>query len=186
MRLLTPVGAVAVLAALLGAGASGASESRQRDCRVSQLVLSVGQEMSAATDHNPFSVHLTNRGRAPCVLNGYPGVSFSDGRGALPLVVKRTGDQQVTARRPQAVLVRPGQTAYVVLNKLRCDLGVLRRARTMRLTLLGAARQAGAVVDLQSLRGRLAYCRGGAELNAVHLSPFVPSVAAGLKRYPSR
>ena len=181
MRLPMP-GAVAVCAALVGAGASNASESRQPDCQVSQLLLSVGQEMSAATGHNPFSVHLTNGGRASCVLNGYPSVSFSDGRGPLPLVVKRTGDQQVTSRRPQAVLIRPGQTAFVVLNKLRCDLGVLRRARSMLLSLTGATRRAGAVVGLQSLRGRIAYCKGGAELNAVHLSPFVTSVAAGLRR----
>ena len=65
-----------------------------------KLALNVGQEVSAATGHNPFTIHLTNRGSESCVVNGYPAVSFSDRRGSLPFVVSHRGDRQVTARPP--------------------------------------------------------------------------------------
>ena len=143
--------------------------------------MTLGQEVSGATGQNPFTVHLTNRSRASCVLNGYPTVSFSDRRGQLPLVVKQGGshggDQQVSLRPPQPVLLRPGRTAYVVLNKYRCDLGTLRVARTMRLALPGGSARGVGVANLRSSsRQPVTYCRGGALLNVVSLSPFVPSI----------
>jgi len=82
--------AVAVLAALLPAGGS-AYDARDSVCRDSQLALSVGDGVSAATGQNPFTVRLTNRSRVSCTLAGYPTVSFSDRRGPLPLVVKQAG-----------------------------------------------------------------------------------------------
>lgn len=181
MRALARIGAAAVFAALLAAGESNAHEASQPVCRLSQLALSVGQEVSAATGHNPFSIHLTNRGSQSCVLNGYPVITFADRRGSLPFVVQHRGDQQVTSRSPKPVLIRPGRAAFVALQKYRCDLGTLRSASTMRLALPGGAPRGGSAVDLRSLRGRIAYCRGGWTANVVSVSPFVPSIAAGFK-----
>ena len=168
-----------MLAALLSAGEGSANESSERVCRLSQLALSVGQEVSAATGHNPFTIHLTNRGSESCVVNGYPAVSFSDRRGSLPFVVSHRGDQQVTSRPPKPVLIRPGRSAFVALQKYRCDLGNLRTASTMRFALPGGVPRA--VVDLRSLSGRISYCRGGWIVNVVSVSPFVPTIAAGFK-----
>lgn len=182
VRLPFRFGAAAVLAALLSAGESTAHETGERVCRLPQLSLSVGHEVSAATGHNPFTIHLTNRSQS-CVVNGYPAISFFDRRGPLLFVVNHRGDQQVTSRPPKPVLVRPGRTAYVALQKYRCDLGNLRTADTMTLALPVGVPRGGTVVDLRSLRGRIAYCRGGRTVNVVSVSPFVPSIAAGFKRW---
>lgn len=182
MRLLVAIGAAAVVAALLSASESTASEAGERVCRLSQLAVSVGQEVSAATGHNPFTIHLSNVGSQPCIVNGYPAISFSDERGPLPFVVKHRGDQQVTSHPPKPVLIRPGRTAFVALQKYRCDLGRIRVASTMRLALPGGVPRAGTPVGLRSLGGRIAYCRGGRTVNVVSVSPFVPSIAAGFAR----
>lgn len=147
----------------------------------------MGPGVSAATGQNPFAVRLTNRGRVSCVLNGYPVVSFSDRRGPLPLVVRHGGghggDQQVTLNSPRRVLIRPGSAAYVILNKYRCDLGALRVVTRMRLALpVSPARSVGSI-SLRSLGGAFAYCKRVSTFNVVSVSPFVPSIAAGLVRY---
>jgi hypothetical protein len=179
--------AVVVFAALLPAGGS-ADVARASVCRESLLALSVGDGVSAATGQNPFTVRLTNRSRVSCTLNGYPTVSFSDRRGPLPVVVKQGGghggDQQVTLRPPQPVLLRPGRTAYVVLNKYRCDNGTLRVARTMWLALPGGSTRGVGIAKLRSSSApKVTYCRGGALLNVMSLSPFVPSIWAGQRHF---
>lgn len=187
MRPAVQVGAVVVLAALLPAGVSSANEARVSLCRGTQLALKMGPGVSAGTGQNPFAVRLTNRGRDSCVLNGYPVVSFSDRRGPLQLVVRHGGghggDQQVTRNSPRRVLIRPGRAAYVILNKYRCDLGALRVATRMQLALpVSSARSVGSV-SLRSLGGAFAYCKRVSTFNVVSVSPFVPSIAAGLIRY---
>ena len=187
MSLPVQVVAIAGLAALLPAGGS-AHDARESVCRESQLALSVGDGVSAATGQNPFTVRLTNRSRVSCTLNGYPTVSFSDRRGLLSVVVKQGGnhggDQQVSVRRPQPVLLLPGRSAYVVLNKYRCDNGTLRVARTMRVALPGGSARGVGVAKLRSSSApKVTYCRGGALLNVMSLSPFVPSIWAGLRHY---
>lgn len=182
MRLVVPIGAAAALAALLATSEGNARETAGRLCRLPQLALSVGlPDVSAAHGHYPFTVQLTNRGSRPCVVNGYPAIAFGDRRGPLPFVVNHRGDQQVTSRPPKPVLIRPGRTAFVALQKYRCDLGALRAATTMRFALPGGDPKTGAVVDLRSLRGRIAYCRGGSTVNVVSVSPFVPTITAGFR-----
>ena len=180
------VGAVVViLAALVPAGASSAHEAGVSLCRPVQLALTIGPPVSAATGQNPFSVRLTNRSRDACVLSGYPVVSFRDQHGALPLVVRQGGghggDQQVTRRSPRRVLIRPGRSAYVILNKYRCDLGTSRLATGMQLALRGNSRPFGSV-SLRSIGARFGYCERVPTFNVVSVSPFVPSIAAALLR----
>jgi hypothetical protein len=188
MRVPALLAAVVVLTALLPARASSADKADERVCRGTQLALSVGNDVPAASGQNPVTVRLTNRGRVSCILNGYPTVSFSDRRGSIPFAVKQGGghggDQQVTLRTPRHVLIRPGRTAYVMLNKYRCDLGTLRVADTMRLALPTGATRAVGSVSLRSLGGpRVSYCRHVWTSNVVSVSPFVPSIAAGQRRY---
>lgn len=181
MRLI--VGVVAVVTGFVCAGAVEAQELDAQSCRISQLATSVGQEMSAATGQNPFSVHLTNRGRNPCVLSGYPAIWLGDRVGTIPFVMRHGGDQMVTPNRPRRVLVRPGRSAFVILNRYRCDLGDVRTARTLRVGLPGAIRSASAVVDIRRLSARVHYCGKGDPGSTVSVSPFVRSIAAGLRRH---
>ena len=188
VRVPAHLAAVAVLTALLPASASSADEADERVCRGTRLALSVGNDVPAGSGQNPVTVRLTNRGRVSCILNGYPTVSFSDRRGPIPFVVKQGGghggDQQVTRRTPRPVLIGPGRSAYVILNKYRCDLGTFRVADTMRLALpAGATRPVGSV-SLRPLGGqKVSYCRRVWTSNVVSVSPFVPSIAAGQRRH---
>jgi hypothetical protein len=183
MRPLLGAVVVAVLAGLLCAGAVRAQEAGVQSCRMWQLATSVGQEMSPATGQNPFSVHLTNRGRSPCLLNGYPTISLSDRVGTIPFVIRRGGDQMVTANRPTRVIVRPGRSAFVVLNRYRCDVGNVRAARTLHLALPGAIRSTSALIDLDPLRAQVHYCGKGDAGSTVSVSPFELSISAGLRRH---
>ena len=185
MRFSVRFGVVALLVALLAAGASSAREARVSLCRATQLELKREPGVSSGTGQNLFALRLTNGGRVACVLNGYPVVSFSDRRGPVPFVVRdgggHGGDQQVTLNAPRRVLIRPGRAAYVILNKYRCDLGTFRVATRIRLALPGSpARSAGSV----SLRGpTFSFCKRVSTFNVVSVSPFVQSIAAGQRRY---
>jgi hypothetical protein len=183
MRLSLGAVVVAAVAGFVCVAAVKAQDVGAPGCRVSQLAMSVGQEMSPATGQNPFSVHVMNRGRNACVLNGYPALWLSDRVGTIPFLIRRAGDQMVTANRPSRVVVRPGRSAFVVLNRYRCDLGDVRTATTLRLGLPRAIRPATALVDLGALRARVHYCGKGDAGSTVSMSPFVPTIAAGLRRH---
>ncbi|MBP2340565.1 hypothetical protein JOF41_006743 [Saccharothrix coeruleofusca] len=108
---LTGIGSVtAVTAALLVGGATGAdavvdAAAGAATCRSVGLDVSFGREEGAAgTVYR--EVLLTNRGVRPCVLRGFPGVSYVDGDGAqIGGAAERVGD-----RGPQLTL-RHGETA---------------------------------------------------------------------------
>lgn len=178
------VGAVVVLITLLPAGASSAREARVSLCRAPQLALTNGPGVSSGTGQNLLDVRLSNRSRVPCVFNGYPVVSFSDRRGTIPFVIwdggGHGGDQQVTLTAPRRLLIRPGRSAYVLLNKYRCDLGSLRVATKMRLALPASPAKPVGSLTLQT--AGYSYCKHVATSNIVSVSPFVPSVVAGQRR----
>jgi Protein of unknown function (DUF4232) len=182
VRLFLGVALAAAFAGFLCVGTVTAHEVGVRACRMPQLATSVEQEMSPATGQTPFSVQLTNRGRNSCVLAGHPTIRLRDPVGVIPFVIRRGGDQMVTADRPARVVVRPGRSAFGVLNRYRCDLGNVRTADTLRLALPGAVGSAGASVDLRLLRARVHYCGEGDPGSTVSVSPFVPTIAAGLRR----
>jgi hypothetical protein len=183
MRPFLGAGVVAVLTGFVSAGAVKAQEVGVQNCRISQFATRVGQEMSAATGQNLFSVKLTNQASSSCVLVGYPAIWLSDRMGTIPFVMRHGGDQMVTSNRPTRVLVRPGRSAFVVLNRYRCDLGNVRTARALRLGLPGATRTASILVDIRPLRGRVNYCGKGDPGSTITVSPFEPTVAAGLRRH---
>ena len=91
----------------------------------------MGPPVSPMTGQNPVSLTMTNVGPAPCVLDGYPTVTFFDAQSnVVPFSIEH-GDQEVTSGSPRSVVIRPRHAAYVLVDKYRCDLGVVSVASAM-------------------------------------------------------
>jgi Domain of unknown function (DUF4232) len=148
-------------------------------CRQSQLRISNGPEVSATTGQNPLSFVLTNRGAAPCVVNGYPNVAFLDAQGRrLPFAVSHRGDQMVTSGRPVAVRILPRRSAFFIVNKYRCDLGDLRVAKKLRTGLPSVSTSAWlTVIPRYPL---IAYCGRNDPGSTVTVSPIEQTLEAAL------
>lgn len=162
------------------AGAGQTERTGWPDCRVSQLTLATGFEISPGTGQNPLTLRLTNRAQRPCILYGYPTLAFTDERGSIPFPIRHGGDQMINRRRPTRVLARAGRSAFVLVNKYRCDLGDVRLARTLRLGLPGR-KSPQLTLALPAYPG-ITYCGKRDPQSTVVTSPFVPSVAAALWR----
>jgi hypothetical protein len=126
---------------------------------------------------------LTNRGAVTCALSGYPGVVLYDAEGAaLPFRYARGGGAYVTSRRPVTVMLAHGVSAYVLVAKYRCDLGIARNATGIRLTLPAARGAAFAGREAVGVAGAagLSYCRGGPRDpgQVVAVSPVEPTQQA--------
>jgi hypothetical protein len=165
---------------LVTAGSIDAGENRRDvSCNSSHLTIATGFQISPGTGQNPLTVRLTNRSRWRCSLFGHPKLSFSDEHGSVPFAVSYRGDQMVAPRRPERVVVQPGGSAFVLVNKYRCDLGDLRLARTLRLGLPGTS----ASLRLELPRyPRWGYCGKGDSGSTVATSAFVPSLAQAMRR----
>jgi hypothetical protein len=164
---------------MLGSLAAGApGKNVVPACRLARLTVARGPELSPATGQNPLALRLTNRGREACAVKGYPTLTFADARGAIPFVVRHAGDQMVTANRPRRVVVGAGRSAFVVVNKYRCDLGDVRLARWLRIGLPGGAGRRSFRLPAYP---RLAYCGAGDPGSIIATSPFEPSLRAALR-----
>jgi len=167
----------------LSTSSSAAAGQTERNgwptCGVPQLAMAIGPAVSPGTGQNPLTLRLTNRARRPCVLHGYPTIAFADERGSIPFPLSHRGDQMVAPRGPTRVIVRAGRSAFVLINKLRCDLGDVRVARTLRLGLPG--RPSPRLSLALPAYPRITYC-GTNPQSTVVTSPFAPSVAAALRR----
>jgi hypothetical protein len=155
-----------------------AERTGRPDCRASQLAMTIGPDISGGTGQNPFTLRLTNRAQRPCILHGYPTIAFTDEHGSIPFPISHRGDQMIKRRPPTRVLVRAGRSAFVVVNKYRCDLGDVRLARTLRLGLPGRTSPLLSLPALPAYR-RITYC-GTNSQSTVFTSPFVSSVRAAL------
>lgn len=160
-------------------GAGQAERSGWPDCRVSQLTMAKGFEISPGTGQNPLTLRLTNRAQRPCVLHGYPTIAFMDERGSIPFRIRRGGDQMIAPQRPRRVLVRAGRSAFVIVNTFRCDLGDVRVARTLRFGLPG--RTSSRLSLALPAYPRITYCGSGDPRSTVVTSPFVSTVSAALR-----
>lgn len=171
--------AVAVLA-LAVTGAAGTADIARPNCQASDFSIATGFQISPATGQNPLTLRLTNRGPRTCLLFGYPAVSLADRHGVIPFAFRRGGDQMVTVRPPTQVVVRPGRSAFVLLNKFRCDQGDLRLARTLH---LGFPQDRSRRLSLVMPRyPRITYCRRDFRTE-ITTSPFEPSLAAAMRRH---
>ena len=145
-------------------------------CTSSQLTLGWGGRISEPTGQHTLSLTLTNSSRAGCHLFGYPGVSFVDPGGrVLPLRYIWGGDQVVTSSKPVMVDVPAGGTAYVLVNKYRCDTTDLMQGAAVRLippderTFLQVSIMDNVPMD---------YCGPGDPGSIVYVSPVEPSFDA--------
>ena len=183
MDLRLPIGVLAggLVLFMFGSVAVGQAErAGWSECRVSQLALAGGRGISPGTGQNPLTLRLTNRGQRPCTLSGYPTIALSDERGSIPFPIRHGGDQMINRRQPTRVLVRGGRSAFVLVNKFRCDLGTVRLARTLRLGLPG--QQPPQLSLALPAYPRLSYC-GTNPQSTVVTSPFVPTITAALWRH---
>lgn len=124
---------------------------------------------------------LVNTGSTACTLSGYPAVALYDAHGNLLPFRYTRRSQYVTATAPERVVLAPGGSAYVLVAKYRCDLGVAADAATIRLTLPG--QQAPVTIAVAATAAgvsTLSYCTGGPDDpgQVVSVSPVEPSAKA--------
>ena len=151
--------------------------SAHTTCRAADLRLSAGPDLSPKTGQNPDAIRLTNSG-SRCVLDGYPGIRLTDAAGApIPFDLSQSGDQMVTAHHAHPVVLSHGETAWVVLNKYRCDLKSHAAVDRIEVRLAGAA-AIGTVKPAASW----SYCGPGDPSSTMHVSPFEPRLLDALRQ----
>jgi hypothetical protein len=95
----------------------------------------------------------------------------------IPFVYRHGGDIMVTSRPPRPVLLRAGGSAYVLLDKFRCDLGDRRESTSVQIGLKGSTSRSRPVAlgDMH-----ISLCKPGipAEGRVVNVSPFEPTRGA--------
>jgi hypothetical protein len=127
---------------------------------------------------NPVSLTITNIGTGTCSLLGYPTIALFDTNGkALAFVYSHSGDMMVTARPPSAVDLAPGSSAFVTINKYRCDLGPGPRATALSLIVPGDSTQLRIALDQYAT---VYFCGSGDPGSTVVVSPIAETQAATL------
>jgi hypothetical protein len=165
----------------VAAGAARGAHAVLPSCHTSQFTVRFGPLVSEATGQHAITLRLINRGRRACVVVGYPKISVYDRAGPIPFAITHDGDQMVTARRPKPIIVRHGRAAFVVLNHYRCDRGDVRTAAILRIG-IGRVTQSGmATIQMTDPDRRLDYCGRGDPGSTLAVSPFVPTLRAGLR-----
>jgi hypothetical protein len=133
-------------------------------------------------EHGVF-YRLANHGRIACTLAGYPRIRLYAGGKVMPFRYV-FGGPYVTGKPPTTVPLQPGATAWVLVAKYRCDLGVLSNATTISLTGPGVTGAlTGPVPRYSGGISALSYCRGGSADpgQVVAVSPFEPTPDAAIR-----
>jgi len=147
-----------------GGARSATAEAGVPQCAARALVLRPGAFVVPMTGEHAEIYALANRGPVTCTLSGYPQVVLYDAAdAALPFRYVMGGGAYVTSRGPVTVVLIPGASAYVLVAKYRCDLGVAHNVTAIRLTLPTAYGEAFAGREAVATAGAggLSYCRGG-------------------------
>jgi len=169
--------AIAACWSVAGGFASGSVHAPP--CRLSEFKVSAGPDWSEATGQHTLILRLTSGARGTCALEGFPRVTFHDRHGTIPFVINQHGDQMILRRRPEPVLVDPHHSAWIALNKYRCDRGSRRRTRLIRIARPGQSLQTGATFALPSSTSLASrspdYCGKGDPGSIVTVSPFAPT-----------
>jgi hypothetical protein len=178
--------AVVVLASLAAGCASGPVSSGHGHlsrCAAHALMLRPGPRVSPMTGEHAVLYALANRGPAACTVRGYPQVTLYDAHGRiLPFRYADGGGAYVTSRKPVTVVLAAGATAYVLVAKYRCDLGIAQNAATIRLALPASGGQVLTARQPVAVPGPpgFSYCRGGPHDpgQLVTISPIEPTAQA--------
>jgi hypothetical protein len=155
---------------------------------MSQFSVSLGPYVSEATEQHTLALRLVNRGGRTCELYGYPRVRLFDGHGVIPFAIKDAHDQMITPRPPRPVVVRPGSSAFMILNKNTCvnavSRSVGRSTTVIKIGMLAVPSAALAVLRLprqMPFPWRVPdYCGKGQVGSTIAVSPFEPTLRAGL------
>jgi Protein of unknown function (DUF4232) len=156
-------------------------------CQLAALALGYGPDLSPMTGEHGDFYALINRGASACTLAGRPDITLYDANGVpLPFHYSRRHSPYVTAAAPVTVTVRPGESAWVLVAKYRCDAGTGPDATTIRITLPGAqhAVLTGRAASGDAGVSALSYCRGGVNDpgQTVAVSPIEPALQATVRR----
>ncbi len=177
----------AVLASAAGCAGTGGPASSGHGylaaCAADVLVLRPGTGVVPMTGEHAVLYALVNRGPETCTVRGYPQVILYDAGGrALPFRYADGGGAYVTSGKPATVVLAHGATAYMLVAKYRCDLGIARTAATIRLTMPVGHGQLFAAREPVGVPGPsgLSYCRGGPRDpgQLVTVSPVEPTAQA--------
>jgi predicted small secreted protein len=97
-----------------GGGNTGGGIAAAAKCRTSELGFAVdpGGEPQGAGGQGHVTVTLTNKGTAPCALNGYPGVDLMSSPGDTWSLTRQT------AQKPRALTLSPGGDAFFKVTYL--------------------------------------------------------------------
>jgi len=171
--------AVLVVGAGLAGGVGFAGSKPLAPCRLAAFALRLGPKVSEATGQHTDALRLVNRSGSSCSLDGYPSVRLSDGGGHVPFLIRDGGDQMITSHRPTSFVVRPGRSAWVLLNHYRCDQRDLRGATTVRIGVAGHKRAGAVSLRITDQDRVLSYCGPGDPGSIVAVSPFEPTFRAG-------
>lgn len=169
-----------------GANTLSAPGRRARPCQPAVLALGYGPALSPMTgEHGDFYV-LINRGALACILAGYLNITLYDANGApLPFRYSHGHGPYVTAAAPVTLTLRPGASAWVLVAKYRCDIGIDRDAASIRITVPGAQHAVftGRVSSGGLGVSALSYCRGGTNDpgQTVAVSPVEPTLRAAIQ-----
>jgi hypothetical protein len=131
----------------------------------------MGPPVSPMTGQNPVSLTMTNVGPAPCVLDGYPTVTFFDAQSnVVPFSIEH-GDQEVTSESPRSLVIRPHHAGYVLVDKYRCDLGVVSVASAVDVVPPGQT-------QALHLSSSYPFCGPGDPGSVVAVSPIEPDLTS--------
>lgn len=150
----------------LGVSIGPADIPGAQPCRAANLKVVPGEPVSEDTGQRTTDWSLTNLANS-CVLEGYPTVTALDSQGrVLGFSYSHSGDQMTTAAAPQPVYLPKGSSAWIRLNKYRCDIQTQDTAASLRLNLPSGG-------GTLSLSAAFSYCSEAPSLT-IAVSPFEP------------
>jgi hypothetical protein len=154
----------------------GGPSTAQADCDGTALSLEVADAEGGGTGQSAVLITVRNSGPTVCSLRGYPRLAGLNADGKeLPFKIHYGGSQSVTNHQPEAVMIRPGGSAFVSFGKYRCDIGDKAQVQEVKVILPNAA--APTALDLTTLSHRLAYCGPGDPGSELAVSPVEPTEA---------
>lgn len=161
-RLLVIVACLTLISSLGVASSQASSATAQ--CSHTNLSLGFGDRVSSMTGEHGMIYTLMNRGKIACRLYGYPGVSLYDNKGhLLPFKYTRSVSQYMMHVVPKAVTLRPGNRAYFLVAKYRCDIGIARESATIRVYPPNSRQQLIGRASPPPGVGGFSYCKGGSK-----------------------
>lgn len=155
---------VPLIAGGCGPGPAATRHAPPAPCPASALVLQPGTPVVPMTGEHAVMYALANRGPVTCTVSGYPqAVLYGANGDVLPFRYATGGGAYVTSSKPVTVVLAHGASAYLLVAKYRCDLGIARNATAIRLSLPAAHGGMFTQREPVGISGPagLSYCLGG-------------------------